>query len=478
MSLTNKTIGGFIWMFSERFGSQVLQIIIFVVLARILAPEAFGLIGMLAVFITLSQSLTDSGFGQALIQKKDADELDYSSVFYINIVFSIAIYLLLFLAAPQIANFFNEPILIDLVRILGLRFVFAAFSMVQITKLVKELRFKELLIARLPSTILGGVAGISAAYMGLGVWSLIIQQLTNEFAYSLQIWIQSKWIPSWSFNFRRVKSLFSFGSKLMLEGVINSVYKNFYEIMIGRNFAASEVGFYTQANKLKQLPVSNISNALSKVTFPILSGIQHDDERLKGAYKKIIRQIFLIIAPLMAGGIVLAEPAFRVVLTDTWLPAVPYFQWLCISGLFYPANAYNINILKVKGRSDLVLYLGLVKKGVAVVGILILVQYSVLALVIFKAFHSLFAYILNSYVSGRFINYGILEQIKDIWKIILAALTSSLTTYWLLNYLEIGDLWVILFGILFGLFIYGVVIYKIEHSILVYSRKTLLYFKK
>src|SRR5699024_1277657 len=353
------------------------QMVIFIVLARVLTPEAFGLMGMLAVFIAVSQSLTDSGFGQALIQKKETDEVDYSSVFYINLTVSVIIYVLLFVTAPLIASFYGEPILINLIRVLGLKFIIAAFSMVQIARLTKQVQFKKLMMAKLPSTLLGGAAGISAAYMDYGVWSLIIQQLTDATAYSIQIWIQSKWRPIRVFDWQRVKELFDFGSKMMVSGILNTVYKNIYEIVIGRFYATAQVGFYTQAHKIKQLPVQNISSTLARVTFPILSEIQDDDVRLKRAYKRILRQVVFIIAPIMVGAVVVAEPLFRFVLTEKWLPAVPYFQWLCVTGFFYPLNAYNLNILKVKGRSDLFLKLEVIKKVIGVIGIAIAVQYSV-----------------------------------------------------------------------------------------------------
>jgi len=378
--------------------------------------------GMLAVFIAVSQSLTDSGFGQALIQKKETDEVDYSSVFYINLVVSAAIYGLLFVGAPLIASFYGEAILVDLIRVLSLKFIIAAFSMVQIAKLTKEVQFKKLMIAKLPSTLLGGAAGITAAYMDFGVWSLIIQQLTDITAYSIQVWIQSKWRPMWVFDWQRVKELFDFGSKMMVSGILNTVYKNIYEIVIGRFYTTAQVGFYTQANKIKQLPVQNISSALSRVTFPVLAEIQDDDKRLKRAYKKIIRQVVFIIAPVMVGAVVIAEPMFRFVLTEKWLPAVPYFQWLCVTGFFYPLNAYNLNILKVKGRSDLFLKLEVVKKIIGVLGIIIAVQYSVMALVIVHAISSVIGYGINSFYSGLFIDYGLLEQMKDLALIIIAAI--------------------------------------------------------
>ena len=477
MSLANKALGSFLWAFLERFGVQMLQMVVFIVLARILTPEAFGLIGMLTVFIAVSQAITDSGFGQALIQKKDTDEIDYSSVFYINMVISGLVYIALFFSAPYIADFYSEPQLVMLLQVLGLRFIISAFSMVQIAKLTKEVRFKELMISKLPSSFLGGLAGIVAAYMNYGVWSLVIQQLVDITAYSLQIWIHAKWRPLFVFNWSRIKSLFDFGGKMMIEGILSTVYQNLYELMIGRYFSTAQVGFYTQANKLKQLPIQNISNALNRVTFPILVGIQDDDVRLKNAYRKMVRQVFLVITPLMVAAIVLAPYLFRVLLTEKWMPAVPYFQWLCVSGIFYPVQAYNLNILKVKGRSDLFLKLGFLKKGISILGIVILVQYSVLALVIFRAFNSVLAYYINSYYSGRFINYGMLEQIKDIW-IFLAASTFAGAVIWgLTQYLSLGDVPTLLLGGVGGLIIYVAIIYKFEYPIIEYTKKMFLRFK-
>jgi O-antigen/teichoic acid export membrane protein len=473
MSLTDKTMGGFIWAFGERFGIQAMQMVIFIVLARVLTPEAFGLMGMLAVFIAVSQSLTDSGFGQALIQKKETDEVDYSSVFYMNLVISITIYGVLFLTAPLIASFYGEPVLVNLVRVLGLRFIIAAFSMVQIARLTKRVKFKKLMIAKLPSTLVGGAAGISAAYMNYGVWSLVIQQLTDAVAYSIQIWIQSKWRPIWVFDWARVKELFDFGSKMMVSGIINTIYLNIYEIVIGRFFSTAQVGFYTQANKIKQLPVKNISSALSRVTFPVLSEIQDDDIRLKRAYKKIVRQVIFVIAPVMVGAAVVAEPLFRFVLTEKWLPAVPYFQWLCVTGFFYPINAYNLNILKVKGRSDLFLKLEVIKKVIGVIGIIIAVQYSVIALVILQAITSTIGYGINSFYSGLFIDYGIAEQLKDLAFIIAAALLMGGILVSFNQYVILTDLPLLVSNIAGGALLYILMVAILDKQILDSSRTLL-----
>jgi teichuronic acid exporter len=477
MSLTNKIIGGVFWAFSERFGTQILQLIIFIVLARILEPEAFGLIGLIAIFIAVSASITDSGFGDALIQKKNSDDTDYSSVFYINLIVSGVMYLVLYVSAPLIASFFNESILIELIRLLGLKFIISAFSVVQVARLMKGVEFKKLMFAKLPSTLLGGTCGIIAAYHGYGVWSLVIQQLTDATAFSIQVWIQSKWIPKRLFNWQRVKNLFSFGSKMMIESILNTLYKNFSEVVIGRSFSMAEVGFYTQANKIKQVPISNLSSAISKVSYPVLAEIQDQNIRLKKAYKKIIRQVFFMVSPIMIGLIVIAEPLFTLLLTEKWLPAVPYFQWLCIGGLLYPVQSYNLNILKVKGRSDLFLYLGIIKKTIGIAGILVFAQISVLAIVMFKAANSVLAYFINSYYSGKFIDYGILEQIKDIWKFIASAALAGITAQVILNWLNLNDAFSILTGVVTAGTTYFLTIYFIEKDILSSSKALLLNFK-
>lgn len=471
MSLTSKTIGGFFWAFMERVGTQALQITIFIVLARLLTPEAFGLMGMLAVFIVVSQNISDSGFGQALIQKKDADEIDYSSVFYLNLVISVLMFAAIYIAAPFIASFYGEPVLIELIRVLGLRFIFSAFSMVQVARLTKQIKFKKLMIVKLPSTLIGGFAGITAAYLGFGVWSLIIQQLVDSALYSIQIWIQSRWKPQLVFSFNRVKVLFSFGSRIMIERVLSGIYQNFYEVMIGRNFSTADVGLYSIARKINRIPIKNLSTTLSNVTYPILSVIQDQDTRLKSAYKQIIRLAFFVVTPVMVLLIIIAEPLFDLVLSDTWLPAVSYFQWLCVGAVLYPVQLYNLNILKVKGRSDLFLNIGIVKKIIGVSGILFFVQYSVMALVIFKTANAFVAYFINSFFSGRLINYGAFEQIKDIWKFIGAATIAGVATFIIVELLQLHHVLTIILATLTILSIYLLLIRISEREILLLSKE-------
>ena len=428
-SLKNKTVGGFIWVVIERFGGQAIRFIISIILARLLLPKQFGLIGMLAVFIAISHSLIDSGFSQAIIRKKDVNQSDYSSVFYLNLGSSILIYIIIYFAAPLIASFYHQDALIPLVRVLGIEFIITSFSLVQTTILTKKMDFKKLMIIRLPSTIIGGIFGIYMAYTGWGVWSLVIQQISSKLAFSIQIWIYSKWTPSLTFDLQEAKNLFSFGSRLMVSGILDTVYKNIYLVVIGKFFAMAEVGYYFEANKIKDLPITNISRALDTVTYPLLSEIQNDTKRLVRAYKKILQQVTFWIFPIMVGAIILAQPLFKVFLTEKWLPAVPYFQLLCITGMMYPVSAYNLNILKVRGRSDLFLKLEIFKKIIITIGIIISLPFGVMALVLTQSIISILSLFINIYFSGKLIDYGFWKQIGDLKQIIIVTLLMGLIMF-------------------------------------------------
>lgn len=407
------------------------------ILARLLTPKEFGLIGMLTIFILVSQTLVNGGFNQALIRQQDVDEEDYSTVFYINLIVSLILYLILFFAAPLIADFYDQHELTLLTRVLSTIFLINAFSYVQEAKLTKEMQFKKLMFINLPSTIIGGMVSIIMAMKGHGVWSIVALQLITKLAYSMQIWAYSSWRPMAVFNKERALSLFSFGGKLALSGVINTIYQNIYLVVIGKFFSVSNVGYYQNANNLVQYPVNTFSMALNKVVFSAFSSIQNDNRKLKEGYKMIIRQILFWVCPAFIIAGVLAVPLFRFIFTEKWLPAVPYFQWLCVVGILLPVNSYNLNILNVKGRSDLFLRLEIIKKIIISIGLVIAIPFGIKALLIFQAFNSFLAYGLNSYYSGRFVHYPISEQIKDILPILFLGLFIGLLVgvadYYMLN---------------------------------------------
>ncbi|MGE0588540.1 MAG: lipopolysaccharide biosynthesis protein [Cyclobacteriaceae bacterium] len=414
MSLRQQTLAGFSWSFIQQMGVQGINFVVALILARILNPSDFGLIGMLTIFISVGNALIDSGLSSSIIRTKDADQRDYSTVFVINLVGGIVIYCLIFLSSPMIATFFEQPILEDVVKVYCLTFIIRAFSAVQAARLTKLMDFKTILVVTLPSIFLAGVAGIAMAYNGFGVWSLVWMNIIQAVLYSVQLWIRSKWTPSLMFDKARYKQHLSFGYKMTLSGLLDALYNNIYNILIGKFFSATQLGFYTKATSLKQLPVANISTALNKVTFPMFAGIQDDDQRLRNAYKKLMQQILFWIAPTLCIAGVLAEPLFRFLLTEKWLPAVPYFQILCITGITFPLHSYNLNVLKVKGRSDLFLKLEVIKRFVITGVILIAINYGIYALLWGEVFSNIIGLLINSRYSGKLISYSLGQQLLDM----------------------------------------------------------------
>lgn len=421
MSLRKSAISGMVWTFTQQFGSQGITFVIQTVLARILEPEEFGLIGMIAVFMAIASSLVNSGLTQSLIRTPKPGQADYSTVFYFNLAMSIVIYIILYFTAPFIAAFYEQPVLVSILRVYGLSFIFNAFSTVQLTRLTKAMNFKTQLIVALPSLILSGVIGIVLAYLDFGVWSLVWMAVSQSILSSIQIWYWAKWAPSLIFSKEKFREHFGFGVNLAFSGLINTVFSNIGQIVIGKFFLPSQVGFYTRANALKQLPVSNISQALNKVTYPLFSKINNDDARLKRVYRQIMQMVIYVIAPVLVIMGVLAEPLFRFLFTEKWLPAVPYFQILCILGVFYPLHSYNLSILKVKGRSDLFLKLEIVKRINSIIAIIIGVQFGIFGFLWSLVYTTFAAFFVNSYYTGKFINYPALQQLRDILPIIVLA---------------------------------------------------------
>lgn len=428
MSLKEQAVSGMIWTFAQQFSTQGIGFIISVVLARLLLPAEFGIIGMIAIFMGVGGALVDSGLASSLIRTPDANEEDFSTVFYFNIIGSLFFYVLLYFLAPWIASFFDQPILKDITRVYGITFIINAFSTVQLTRLTQKMDFKTQMIVSVPALLGGGALGITLAYMGYGVWSLVWMKLLQSFLSSLQLWIVTKWKPSLIFNIAKFKYHFSFGYKLLLSGLLDTFFANFHTVIIGKLFLPSQLGFYSRANSVVQLPVQNISGALHKVTYPLFASIKDDDERLKKVYKQIMQMVTFLIAPTLIIMGVLATPLFRFVFTEKWLPAVPYFQILCIAGILYPFHVYNLNILNVKGRSDLFLKLEIIKKVLLVVIIFLCIPFGMYGLLWGAVITSTLALFINAYYSGKFIHYSGFQQFKDVLPILLVALIAGALT--------------------------------------------------
>lgn len=427
MSLKQKTITGLIWSFIDNIANTGISFVVGIILARILSPKEFGLIGMLTIFIAISQSFIDSGFRQSLIRKQNCTQVDYSTVFYFNIVVGICLYLLLFVFAKSIGKFFHEPILTELIKVLGLGLIINSFTIIQSTLLTKRIDFKLQAKISVIASSISGIISIYMAYTGWSVWSLVALSLINYSISSLLLWFWNKWKPSWYFSFISFKELFSFGSKLLISGLIDTIFGNIYYLVIGKYFTAVELGYYTRADRFQALPSSNLQTIIGRVSYPVLLTLQNDIPRLRDAYKRTIRSTMLISFVLMFGLAAVAKPMILTLIGEKWEPCVIYLQMLCFVGMFFPLHALNLNMLQVQGRSDLFLRLEIIKKALAIPIIVIGIILGIKALILGMISLTLIALYLNSYWSGRLIGYSYFEQIKDIFpSFLLAGIMSAI----------------------------------------------------
>ncbi|MEO9021806.1 MAG: lipopolysaccharide biosynthesis protein [Ginsengibacter sp.] len=429
MSLKKQAISGMFWTFLQQFSTQGISFVVSIVLARLLLPSEFGLIAMIGVFVGLGTALINSGLTQSLIRSIEPDQEDFSTVFFFNLAGSIIIYIIIFVCAPYIADFYHQGLLTMIVRVYCITFIINAFSAIQTTRLTKNMDFKTQMKVSVPSLIIASIVGIAMAYTGFGVWSLVWSAIVQALAATIQLWYWSKWSPSWVFNMQKFKYHFHYGVKLMLSGLLGITFSNAYTIIIGKFFVPAQVGFYNRADTLQQLPVINISSMLNKVTFPLFATIQEDNFRLKSVYKRIMQMVIFLVAPILILMGVLAEPLFRFLFTDKWLPSVPYFQILCANGILFPIHSYNLTILKVKGRSDLFLKLEIIKKILTIIIILISFQFGILGLLYGSVVTSILCFFINTHYSGKFLDYTAWAQAKDLMPIIFLALLSGVGTF-------------------------------------------------
>ena len=450
--LKKQAISGVIWTFTQQFSVQIINFIVQVILARLLLPEMFGLIAMINIFISIGQMLMDGGMTTSLIRTKNPDNSDYSTVFTTNLLVSIVIYLLIFVGSPLISDFYGQPILTDLVRLFAFSFVINAFVAVHVAKLTKEMNFKKQMTFQIPATMIGAATGITLAVFGFGVWSLVWLNLAQVMALSLQYWLFSDWRPSFSINKNKLKYHFNFGYKMTLSGLLDRIYNNAYNIVIGKFFSPAQVGFFYQAESMRLFPVNQISSVMGKVTYPLFANLETDKE-LKNAYKKTMKLVLSIAIPMMLVLILVAEDLFLLVFGEKWMPAVPYFQILAIASIVRPISSYNLNILKVKGRSDLFLKVEVLKKVLGVSAIAIALPFGILPLVISFAVVSYFFVLGNMLVAGRLINYYVIEQLKDISGLYLIGCVVAGLCHFLLPYLTAN---ILVINILISAGIYSV----------------------
>lgn len=453
-SLKQRTVKGVLWSSLERFSVQGIQFVVMIVMANMLTPHDYGLIAMLAVFIAVSQSLVDSGFSQALIRKQDRTEIDNSTVFYFNIVVGFLLYGLLFVAAPLIADFYNEPQLISITRVIGLSVLINSFVVVQRALLTIQIDFKTQAKAALTAAIVSGILGIWMASTGYGVWSIVAQQLANLGINVVLLWILSHWRPLWTYSWASFNNLFGFGSKLMVSGLIETLYRNIYLIVIGRLFSASDLGYYTRAHQFTDFPSSNVSAIIQRVTYPILCSIQNEDERLSDVYRRFLRLSAFIIFPLMMGLAAVAEPLVLTILNEQWLFAATLTSIICFQMMWYPIHAINLNLLQVKGRSDLFLKLEIYKKIASICILCITIPMGLIAMCVGGFFSSMISLVINTYYTGKLIGVGYFRQMKDLMPIFLLSVSMGIVVYCSIHCLTFSPDILLIIGISIGVIYY------------------------
>ncbi len=407
-----------VWTFSQQFGTQLITFAVSVILARLLLPSDFGTIAMFTVVMSIASSLVDGGMSSSLIRSADVDDRDLSTVFWFNLGVAVVMYIVIFVAAPWIASFYKVEILTAVIRVYSLSIIIGSLTAVQGTRFTKAMDFKTLFKIQLPSLIIGAVAAVVMAFSGFGIWTLVFYPLIQAAMGGIQLWFYSKWKPLLIFDRAKFKQHFGFGYKMTLSGLLETVFNNIYTILIGKYFSSAQLGYYNRADNLKQLPVSNLSAALNKVTFPLFAKLKDNDVKLKEVYQKLMKLVIFVIAPVLFLMMVTAEPLIRFLLTDKWLPAVPYLQVLVLSGILYPIHAYNLNILKIKGRSDLFLKLEFWKKGLQILTLLVSVPFGVIGIVWGQVIFSVLAFFINTHYTGKILKYGSMQQILDLMPII------------------------------------------------------------
>ncbi len=420
-SVKKELTNGVLWNFIEKVLMEGVQFVIGIILARLLMPSDFGLVGMLAIFIAISNVFINSGMAKALIQKKDCTDIDYSTAFVSNIVIALTIYAILFVTAPLIAKFYHEPILKILTRVLALNFVLGAFNIVQRAKMMSKVDFKSLAKIRVTSVIVGGIVGVVMAYCGCGVWSLVGQTLSTTSILIVLFPLHSKWKPSFRFSKESFKSLFGFGYKLMITGVYSVIMNNISTMVIGRAYQSNQLGFYTRASQFSSLIAFTVNDVLGTVTFPVLSHLQDDTKHMVSVYRKSLFFTAMIIFPIMVLCALLARPIVIILLTEKWLPCVTLMQWLFLARMFTPLSSINMNVLNAVGRSDLFMKIDFSKAPLVILSLVITIPLGVEAICIGSFVTSFICFFINAYMPGKLFGYGAWQQIKD-WKFIFLSM--------------------------------------------------------
>lgn len=459
----NKVLFNLFWRFAERCGAQFVAFVVSIVLARMLEPEVYGGVALITVFTTILQVFVDSGLGNALIQKKDADDLDFSTVFYANVVFCGILYILLFFCAPLIAGFYADASLAPLIRVLGITIIVSGVKNIQQAYVSKNMVFKKFFFSTLGGTIAAAFVGIAMAVSGYGVWALVVQQVINVTIDTVILWITVKWRPQKKFSIKRLKSLFSYGWKLLLSSLIDMGYNNIRQLIIGKMYSSSDLAYYNRGRQFPSFIVANINSAIDSVLFPVMSSAQDDRQSVKQMTRKSIKVSVYIMAPLMMGLAFTADSVVKLILTDKWLDCVPYLRIFCITFMFYPIHTANLNAIKAMGRSDLFLKLEIMKKCVGIALLLSTMWFGTMVMAYSLLISSVCSQIINSWPNRKLLNYGYIEQLKDILPGIFLSVGMGIIV-WCISLIGLSALPTFMIQVVLGMILYftGSIIFRID----------------
>lgn len=476
-NLKKKVITSLIWKFLERGGTQIVQFSIQIILARLLSPKDYGVVALTSVFITVSTVFVQSGLSTALIQKKEVDEEDYSSVFYVSIVISIIFYGILFVFAPYIAIFYKVAKLKNILRILGVVLFIGAYNSIQQTIIEKKMEFKKLFSSSFGAVSISGIFGVYLAYRDYGIWALVFQQLINQVLVGIIMFINVRWKPKFIFSFKKVKILFSFGWKLLLSSLIDTMYRELTNLIVGKKYSPSMLGYYNRGTQFPQVIVGNFNGAIQSVLFPTLSLLQREREKLKQVMRRGIVTSSYIIFPCMLGLVVVSEPLIKIILTDKWLPCVPYLRIFCFSYALWPIHTANLQAINAIGRSDIFLILEIIKKIVGIIIIFITSRYSPYAMAVGVLITGIISSFINSYPNKKLLNYSYFDQIKDLYPAFLISLIMALSIYFI-KFLSFSIIMTLILQILVGIIIYVLISYLFKVESFMYILGILKKFKK
>ena len=463
-NLQSKVLSSLIWKSFERTGAKIIAFIVSIILARLLSPDDYGAIALITIFTAVAQVFIQGGFTQALIQKKDTDDLDYSSVFYCSLSISIILYLLIyFIIAPCVAVFYEMPILTDVLRVLSLTIVIGTYNSMQNTLLAKKLLFKKLFWSSFGSIIFAGILGVVFAYAGFGVWALVAQQLSAVIMTSIIMTFTIKWRPKLLFSLARLKVLFGFGWKLLCSGLIEEIYQNVYSLIIGKKYSSANLAYWNRGKQFPMIIVDNINNSINAVMYPVMAEVQEERDKLKAIVRRSIKMSAYLLFPSMMGLAICAEPVVSILLTDKWLECVPYLQGWCFCYAWYPIHTVNLQAYKAMGRSDIFLKLEIVKKIVGITVLCITLPFGLWTMMCGMFGATILSCIINSFPNSKLLKYGYLSQIKDLFPSILLTCGMGVCV-WAISLIGLSTILTLILQVITGVGVYliGSLIFKVE----------------